>query len=277
MSSEQSDLPPTITLTTDFGLSDSYVAQICGVIISINPQARIVDISHGVLPHQILQATYLTQAAWPCFPSGAVHLAVVDPGVGSDRRPIVLHTLQGVFVGPDNGVLSAALPDNVRPDEPRRIPLPAQTNAFEISNARYIQERVSNTFHGRDVFAPAAAHLALGVAPEELGAPVHEVMALPPIQAMQQADGAFEAKVVHIDRFGNVISDIRSRDLPDGGFSVEAGERKMRGPFSTYAELDGVGALVGSSGYLEIAVPNGSAAGLLDIQIGAPVRLQPDT
>ena len=276
MPSEQSDLPPPITLTTDFGLSDSYVAQIRGVIIGINPRARIVDISHGVLPQQILQATFITQAAWPCFPSGAVHLAVVDPGVGSDRLPIVLYTQQGVFVGPDNGLLSAALPDDVRPDEPRRIPLPDDACAFEISNRRYIREQVSNTFHGRDVFAPAAAYLALGVAPEELGVPVHEVMALPPIQAVEQADGTFEAKVVHIDHFGNVVSDIRSGDLPDGGFCVEAGERSMRGPFSTYAELDGLGALVGSSGYLEIAVPNGSAARLLDVQIGAPVRLRPD-
>lgn len=276
MSSEQSDLPPTITLTTDFGLSDSYVAQVKGVIIGINPRARIVDISHDVLPQQIVQATYLTQAAWPYFPPGAVHLAVVDPGVGSERRPIVLHTRQGVFVGPDNGVLSAALPDGVRPDEPRRISLPDHASAFEISNARYMLERVSKTFHGRDVFAPAAAYLALGVAPDELGAPVHEVMALPLIQAAEQADGTFEANVVHIDRFGNVISDIRSRDLPDGGFCLEVGERSMRGPFSTYAELDGLGALVGSSGYLEIAVPNGSAALLLDVKIGAPVRLQPD-
>ena len=273
---QRSDLPPIVTLTTDFGLSDSYVPQIKGVIMSINPGARIADISHGVLPQQILQATYLTQVAWPYYPSGTIHLVVVDPGVGSARRPIVLHTQQGFFVGPDNGVLSAALPDDVRPDEPRHIPLPDHASAFEITNARYIQEQVSKTFHGRDVFAPAAAHLALGVAPEDMGAPVHEVMALPRIQAVEGPDGTFEATVVHIDRFGNVISDIRSQDLPDGGFSVEVGDRRLRGPFSTYADLDGLGALVGSSGYVEVAVPNGNAARMLDVRIGAVVRLKPD-
>jgi S-adenosylmethionine hydrolase len=276
MSTGQSELPPTITLTTDFGLTDSYVAQIKGVIIGISPRARIVDISHGVLPQQIRQATFLTQAAWPCFPSRTIHVAVVDPGVGRDRRSIVLHTQQGVFVGPDNGVLSAAYPDDARPDEPHQIPLPDGVNGFEISNPRYMREPVSKTFHGRDVFAPAAAHLALGIGPEELGEPLQAVMALPPIQAVRHADGTFEAKVVHIDRFGNVISDIRSRNLPTGGFTVKAGGQTMRGPFGTYAELDGPGALVGSSGYLELAAPNANAASLLDLEIGAPVTLQPD-
>lgn len=276
MPSEQSDLPPVITLTTDFGLSDSYVAQLKGVIIGINPRVRIVDISHSVLPQQMLQATYLTQTAWPYFPSGSVHLAVVDPGVGTDRRSIALETPQGVFVGPDNGVLSAALPDDVRPDRPGRIPLPDTVRAFEISSPQYMLDHVSNTFHGRDVFAPVAAHLALGVAPEELGPPVSEVFTLPAIQATKLVDGTFEGTVIHIDHFGNIISDIRSQDLPEGGFSVEAGTGRLRGPVCTYAELDGPGALVGSSGYLEIAVPNGSAARLLDVQIGAPVRLQPD-
>ncbi len=275
MPSEPSERPSTVTLTTDFGLADSYVAQIKGVVIGINPRARIIDISHDVLPQQILQATFLTQEAWPCFPAGTVHLAVVDPGVGGDRHPIVLQTRQGVFVGPDNGVLSAALSDDVRPDEPRRVPLPDDVSAFEISNTQYMREPVSRTFHGRDVFAPAAAHLALGVGPEELGPPAKAVMALPPIHAVEQPDGTFKAKVVHIDRFGNVISDIRSTDLPAGGFTVKAGERNVPGPFGTYAELDGLGALVGSSGYLEIAVANENAARLLEVQIGSPLRLQP--
>lgn len=276
MSSGTSEPPSIITLTTDFGLSDSYVAQIKGVILGINPWARIVDISHGILPQQILQATFITQTAWPCFPPRTVHLAVVDPGVGSERRLIALQTPEAIFVGPDNGVLSAALPDGVRPNEPRRIALPGDVKAFEISNRRYMREEVSKTFHGRDVFAPAAAYLTLGVGPEELGAPVQEVMVLPPIQSVKQPDGTFDAKVIHIDRFGNVISDIRSADLPAGRFSVRAGDRNVPGPFATYAEMDGLGALVGSSGYLEIAVPNGNAARLLHIQIGAPLRLQPN-
>ena len=268
--------PVIITLTTDFGTSDSYVAQMKGVILGINAKARIVDISHGVLPQQILQATFITQTAWPYFPPGAVHVAVVDPGVGSDRRPIVLHTQQGIFVGPDNGVLSAGLPDGVRPDEPRRIPLTEHASAFEISDARYIQERVSNTFHGRDVFAPAAAHLALGVAPEELGPAVDEVMALPLIRAVEQADGTFEAQVVHIDHFGNVITSMRVEDLAAGEFSLQVGDHSVPGPFETYSQMSGLGALAGSSGYLEIAAPNGSAAETLGVEIGARVRLQPE-
>ncbi|MCI0777945.1 MAG: SAM-dependent chlorinase/fluorinase [Chloroflexi bacterium] len=268
--------PSIITLTTDFGTSDSYVAQMKGVILSINANVRIVDISHDVRPQQVLQATYLTQTAWPYFPPGAVHLAVVDPGVGSDRLPIVLHTKQGVYVGPDNGVLSAALPDEARPATCSTILLPVGVRAFAITDRRFMRERVSVTFHGRDIFAPAAAHLSLGVNVGELGEAIDGLVAMPSVRAERVADGSMQAQVIHIDRFGNVITSIRWEDLAAGQFSLQIGGQSVPGPFETYAQLQGLGALAGSSGYLEIAVPNGSAVEALGVEIGARVRLEPE-
>ncbi len=268
--------PPIITLTTDFGTSDSYVAQMKGVILGINPNARIVDISHDVRPQQVLQATYLTQAAWPYFPSGTVHLAVVDPGVGTERRALAVESEQGLYIGPDNGVLSAALPDDERPATCSTIRRPAGVRAFAITDERFIRERVSATFHGRDIFAPAAAHLSLGVNVDELGDAIDGLVAMPSIRAERDAAGSMQAQVIHIDRFGNVITSIRLEDLAAGEFSLQVGGHKVPGPFETYAELDGLGALGGSSGYLEIAAPSASAADALDVDIGAPVRLQPE-
>lgn len=268
--------PSIITLTTDFGTSDSYVAQMKGVILGINANARIVDISHGVRPQQVLQATYLTQTAWPHFPAGAIHMVVVDPGVGTERRALALESEQGLYIGPDNGVLSAALPDGARPAACSTIRPPAGVRAFAITDRRFMRERVSATFHGRDVFAPAAAHLSLGVNVEELGEEIDGLVAMPSIRADRGADGSMQAQVIHIDRFGNVITSIRLADLAAGEFSLQVGGHRVPGPFETYAELDGLGALVGSSGYLEIAAPNGSAAEALDADIGAPVRLQPE-
>lgn len=258
-----------ITLTTDFGLADPYVAAMKGVILALNPEATIVDVSHAVRPQRLLQGVYLTQAAWPAFPPEAIHVVVVDPGVGSERRALVLETPRGLFVGPDNGVLSSALPEEARPASgPALVEVPAGCRAFSITNRRYLREPVSATFHGRDVFAPAAAHLSLGVPPEELGEPVDSLLAFPPLRARRCPDGALQARVLHIDRFGNVITDVRADDLPDGAFTVELAGRLVPGPVRTYADASGLAALVGSSGYLEIALPNGSAADALHVDIG---------
>ncbi len=268
--------PSIITLTTDFGMSDSYVAQMKGVILGINANARIVDISHDVRPQQVLQATYLTQAAWPHFPARTIHVVVVDPGVGTERRALVLESEMGLYIGPDNGVLSAALPDDARPTTRSTIRPPTGARAFAITDRRFMRERVSATFHGRDIFAPAAAHLSLGVNVEEFGEAIDGLVAMPSIRAERGADGSMQAQVIHIDRFGNVITSVRLDDLAVGEFSLQVGSHKVPGPFETYAELDGLGALGGSSGYLEIAAPNGSAAVALGVDIGAPVRLQPE-
>jgi S-adenosylmethionine hydrolase len=181
---------PIITLTTDFGLSDTYVAEMKAVILQIAPGTAVIDVSHEVRPQAVMQALYMTQRAWPHFPQGAVHVAVVDPGVGSDRVALALRTPQGFFVGPDNGVLSAALPDVARPTAANATPIdvPTSVRAVAITAERYMRMPVSATFHGRDVFAPAAAHLACGVAIEELGPPMQSVLAYGPLRAKVQPD-----------------------------------------------------------------------------------------
>ena len=271
---------PIITLTTDFGLADQYVAAVRGVILGINRRATIVDVSHGVQPQRILQAVFLTQAAWPLFPTDAIHVAVVDPGVGTDRRALVVVTPQGRFVGPDNGVLSAALPEDARPSPERGLAaaaLPAGYQAFAITNRRYMREQVSATFHGRDVFAPAAAHLSLDVPAKELGEPVEEILAFPPLRARRCSDGTLQAQVVHIDNYGNLVTDARAEDLPSGAFTVELAAESVRGPVRTYAEATGLAALVESTGYLAVVLPGGDAAKRLGVQIGDVAVVRPGT
>ncbi len=269
---------PIITLTTDFGLSDPYVAAMKGVILGLNPRALLVDITHEVRPQQILQATFMTQAAWPYFPPGAIHAVVVDPGVGMGRRAVALETPRGCFVGPDNGALSAALPEEARPaagQKPAPVPLPASYRAYAISSPSYMLRPVSATFHGRDIFAPAAAHLSLGVSIEELGERLDTIVALSPLRARRNADGSLAGRVVHIDRFGNAITDIRAEDLPAQEFAVELRGRRVPGLVRTYAEATVLSALVGSSGYLEAALRNGNAARELGVEIGDAAMLRP--
>ncbi|MCH7699139.1 MAG: SAM-dependent chlorinase/fluorinase [Chloroflexi bacterium] len=266
---------PIITLTTDFGLTDAYVGQMKGVILGISPDARIVDITHEIRSQQIQQAAFLTQTAWPAFPQGTIHVAVVDPGVGTERRAILLQTDQGSFLGPDNGVLSAALPDDTRPATASVIPASGSLRVFELSNEVYMRQPTSATFHGRDIFAPAAAHLSIGLDPAELGSPLTELNALPPFRAARGEDGTMTGQVVHVDRYGNVVTDIRSADLPEGSFSIEVAGHSVPGPYRTFADLEGLGAIVGSSQFLGIAAPEGDAAKILEIDIGGPVRLRP--
>lgn len=268
--------PPIITLTTDFGLSDAYAGAMKGVLLSINPRVTIVDISHDVRPQQISQAAFLTQAAWPHFPDGAIHIAVVDPGVGTERRAVAIETPRGRFVGPDNGVLSAALPDEARrADEAAPVALPAGYRAFAITNAPYMREPVSATFHGRDIFAPAAAHLSLGVPIEELGEPADRIVALPALRARRMSDGSLGGHVVHIDHFGNMITDIRAEDVPAQEFVVLMGRHRAPGPVPAYASATALCALAGSSGYIEVALPNGNAARELGCAIGDTATLRP--
>jgi len=266
-----------VTLTTDFGLADHYAGAMKGVILGLSRDAVIVDITHDIGPQRLLQAVFVTQAAWPFYPSDAIHVVVVDPGVGSERRAIALATPHGRFVGPDNGVLSAALPEAVREQaggSPGPVALPPDCRAFEITERRYLREPVSATFHGRDVFGPAAAHLSLGVAPSELGAPVDTLLAFPPLRARRTPDGALEGQVVHIDRYGNVITDLRAEDLPESAFTVELAGQAVRGPVRTYADASGLAAIVGSTGYLGVVLPTGNAAEALGVDVGAPVTLR---
>jgi S-adenosylmethionine hydrolase len=266
--------PPIITLTTDFGAQDPYVAAVKGAILTINPAAQLVDVSHAIRPQAIEQAVFVTAAAWPYFPPGAIHVAVVDPAVGSQRRALALRAGTATFVGPDNGVLSAALPDKVRAtagDSPAPVGLPTGCRAVSLSNERYFRSPVSSTFHGRDIFGPVAAHLSLGVALEELGEPVQRITALPPFRARRQPDGSLRGRVLHIDAFGNLITDVRLEDLPSAKALVQVADHTIEGVSTTYEAGANLRAVTGSSGYLEIAAPGGSAAAILKADLGLPV------
>jgi S-adenosylmethionine hydrolase len=264
-----------ITLLTDFGLMGPYVGAMKGAILSVNPQALVVDITHEVHPQQVEEGAFILAQAWPYFPQGTVHVAVVDPGVGTGRRALALATPHAVFVGPDNGLLSSALPEEWRPAAPGPVPLPPGVKAVALENPRYHRHPVSPTFHGRDIFGPAAAHISRGVPLEELGPPVHEVMALPPFRAHRQPDGTLEGRILHIDRFGNLVTTVRQEDLPWPKVKVQLGPHQVPGLVRTYAQAQGPCALIGSSGFLEIAVPGGSAAQVLGAHLGQAVRVEP--
>lgn len=270
------DRSPIVTLTTDFGLADPYVAAMKGVILSLNPAVTIVDVTHEVRPQRIAQGAFLLSQALPYFPSGTVHVVVVDPGVGTARRALALATPDAILVGPDNGVLSAVLPDEARSRVgaaagPAAVTLPDGYRAVALTRRRYMRQPVSATFHGRDIFAPAAAHLSLGVELEALGPAVKEILALPPFRARRRADGVLEGRVLHVDRFGNLITDVRAEDLTSARVEVRVGGQGVEGLAHTYEEVSGVKALIGSAGYLEVARLGGSAAYWLGADIGDAV------
>ena len=273
------DSAPVITLTTDFGLSEHYVGAMKGAILSVNPRATIVDITHDVQPQRVDEGCYLLGAAWPYFPSGSVHVAVVDPGVGGERKAIALATPAGFFVGPDNGILSAALPDTARPrgfrGMPKPAPLPSGYVAVAISNPSFMRHPVSPTFHGRDVFAPAAAHLTLGVDIDRFGERVASILALPLLKAVKKADGSLAGRVIHVDRFGNLVTSIRAVDIGGSDVTVEIEGAVLHGRATTYGDGNDLVALIDSSGYLEVALPLGNAARLLDADLETPVTVRP--
>ena len=276
---------PLVTLTTDFGTADGYVGTMKGVILDIAPGARLVDLSHEIAPQDVRQAAYVLYTAYSFFPPHTVHLVVVDPGVGSARRPIGLRTPKGFFVGPDNGVFSY-----VMAREPVEV-------LVELADPRYRLPQVSHTFHGRDVFAPAAAHLAAGVRIEALGPPVPDPVTFPPPR-LEIASDSVTGEVLHADHFGNVITSIGKLAWSGDRLSLEpafreagnreqvrfkaaestvvAGEWEVAGVFRTYAEVEPgeVLALVGSEGHLEIAVREGNAARRLRLRPGQTVVLR---
>jgi S-adenosylmethionine hydrolase len=263
-----------ITLTTDFGLSDAYVAAMKGVILSINPEARLIDICHNIQPQNIRQAAFVLSTAYPFFPQRTIHVVVVDPGVGTERRAIILRTASADFVAPDNGVLSYVIRQPA--DKADRHQLGAGLEAVAITNPRFWRSPLSATFHGRDIFAPVAAHLSLGTPLKEFGETVASVTTLPLPQPRREPDGTLVGHVLHIDSFGNLISDIRGDDLaqPAEAVTVEVGGRLISGLSRTYAGGGGLLALIGSSGYLEVSLAGGNAASSLDAGVGDEVRVR---
>jgi S-adenosyl-L-methionine hydrolase (adenosine-forming) len=253
-----------VTLLTDFGETDHYVASMKGVILSRDPRIRIVDITHGIPAQDIGSAAFTLTCCYRDFPDGTVHLAVVDPGVGSPRRAIAIRTAKYFFVGPDNGVFSHAL-QREQPWEVREI------ESFSRS-----KKAVSSTFHGRDVFAPAAAALAVGWRFEAIGRLIEHIVMLPRIGVVRQEDKALSGHVIHIDRFGNCVTSFTPADFHGQdwrAFQFEAGGTEISETRQFYAEKAGSMPFVilGSSGFLEISSNGGSAAESLALSVGAPV------
>ena len=259
-----------VVFTTDFGLSDAYAGVMKGVALSINPNLRLIDLTHQILPQNVAQGSFLLGINHRFFTDDAIHVAVVDPGVGTDRRPVLLSTPCGMFVAPDNGLLSGVITgylDSV-PTGAGHVDLPSELSAVHLTNPEYWNHPVSQTFHGRDIFTPVAAHLSMGVPPEDLGEPIDSLYYLPMPQPFSQ-DGGVTGRVIYQDVYGNLITNISADGLPD----VELLEVRIKGrrivglsrTFNdgTHVGEDGLIALVASHGYLEVALPNGSAAGLL--------------
>jgi S-adenosylmethionine hydrolase len=267
-----------ITLTTDFGLADAYVAAMKGVILGINPDARLVDISHTIKPQNIAQAAFILSTVYKFFPRGTVHLVVVDPGVGTERKSVILRTPEADFIAPDNGVLSYIVDEYTGGEAVAgRQPLDTgKAQAIEIINRRYWRPEVSPTFHGRDIFAPVAAHLSLGTPPSEFGNPISSLVMLPLLQPHREPDSTLVSRILHIDNFGNLITNARNFDLPPEttGITVKVKNKLINGLVKTYAESDGLCALIGSSGHLEIALKDGSAAVYLKAGVGDEVKIK---
>ena len=245
---------PLVTLLTDFGTADGYVAEMKGVLLAQAPEAQLVDAAHDVPPQDVESARLALARYWRRYPEGTVHLAVVDPGVGSERRALAVASHGRLLVGPDNGVLSPAL---LLPGA-RAVSLPVPTN-------------VSATFHGRDVFAPAAARLAGGVSLEALGEPCHDPVVRRTPEAHRLADGAVRGEVIAVDRFGNLITNLIARR----GATFELAGRRI--PLArTYADAvpGALVALTGSSGLVEIAQRDGHAARELGLVRGASVVMR---
>ncbi len=270
-----------ITLTTDFGLNDGYVASIKGAILSVNPQATLVDVAHTVEPQNVAQAAYLVGAVHRHFPRGSIHFVVVDPGVGTQRQAAILATPEAAFVAPDNGCLSQVLEDTgagPNDGDGRRAPGTGSA-AFAITSERFFRHPVSATFLGRDIFAPVAAHLSLGRRPDEFGEPLATLQALPPDHPHRTDDGHLIGRIVHVDTFGNLISNITTDDLA-GAFgagsesmSFEIAGHTIRGLCRTYSDASGTLALIDSNGHLEIAANNGSARDLLSAGVDSAVTV----
>ena len=259
--------PAIITLLTDFGSADYFVGAMKGVILSINPDARIVDITHEIPAQDIAGAAFTLLAAYAAFPAGTIHVGVVDPGVGSSRRPLLVVANDQFFVGPDNGIFSYVI--DRQPD----------AHLFDITNRKYFRQPVSETFHGRDIFAPVAGALSNGVEADDFGAEIHDHVRLVPLAPEKVGKDKLRARIIHIDRFGNCITNLTEENLTpqliEGGAQLTINGQKIkafRRFFSDEKSNDEkLFALWGSAGFLEVAAKNRSAAKLLKAKRGQAV------
>jgi S-adenosylmethionine hydrolase len=263
---------PIVALLTDFGTQDHYVGAVKGAVLAACPEATLVDIVHDLPAHDVAEGAFTLAAAYRAFPPGTVFLGVVDPGVGSDRRGLALEAGGYRFVGPDNGIFTVVLDEH------------KDARIRRITNAGLFRPEVSSTFHARDIFGPVAGHLARGMPLDEVGPPVNDPVLFAMEAVRQRGPREWEGTVLHVDRFGNLTTNLSARDM-DGILSRVSGDPTeivvvVEGivlPFvRTYADVsEGEScALMGSSGRLEVAVHRGSASRVLGAGRGAPVRVR---
>lgn len=259
-----------ITLLTDFGLQDGYPGVMKGVIWGIAPDAQIADLTHDIPPQDVLQGAMALRRLAPYFPPGTVHVGVVDPGVGTPRRPLAARLGEQFFVGPDNGLVSLLLAHA----EAQGLPV----RCIHLNRAEFWLPQVSHSFHGRDIFAPVAAHLACGVSLERLGEPIDEPVRLE-IPEPQRIENGWWAQVLHIDRFGNLATNLGREQIgPEPSLRVRIGGREIHGLSQAYGDASPgeLVALFDSSGCLSVAVVNGDAARRLQVKTGDPVEVFQD-
>ena len=272
-----------ITLTTDFGIADTYVGAIKGAILSVNPEVTIIDITHNIEPQNILQAAYSLNNVYRYFPKKSIHLAVVDPGVGSRRNGVILKTADALFVAPDNGVLSYVINDLLvdenavegNPQMLTEVKLCEGLEAVVITDPRFWRQPISSTFHARDIFAPVAAGLSLGISIYEFGEKLNSLHVFPTRRPHMDEDGHLIGQVIWIDRFGNLVTNIKGTDLLRRDVQFEIRGHLLYGLYYYYEEADGLAAVLGSNGQVEIALTNGNACDSLDAQIGDQVIASP--
>jgi len=256
-----------ITLLTDFGQRDYFVGAMKGVILSINPDANIVDISHEIPPQDIEAAAFNLLSCYEDFPTRTVHVAVVDPGVGSDRRAIAIECAGQFFVGPDNGLFSWICERE------------EDWTAFHLTKRQFFRQLVSHTFHGRDIFAPVAAHLSNGTALSEFGELLRGIVKLDSLAPKTINENTIEGRIIHIDRFGNCVTNFSAEHLSSRGtatsWKMVINDREIDSLRHSFAEarMNEIFCVVGSAGFLEISARNASAAELLGVRRGQTVQL----
>jgi len=258
-----------IVLLTDFGFRDYYVGVMKGVIYGVAPEARIVDLSHNIMPQDVAEAAFVLASSYRYFPPGTIFVCVVDPGVGSDRAIICAEIDKRVFLAPDNGLLGILASEH------------APKNVYEVTNTDYFLQDLSRTFHGRDIFAPVAGHLSSGVSPSAFGPAVAHLRNLPLPKPVRTPSGSLRGEIVYIDQFGNLVTSISEATLrnsfrcPDDHLAVSVKRRTIQGMSQSYSarEAGELLATISSSGFLEVAVNQGSAERELGCQKGDSVTL----
>jgi S-adenosylmethionine hydrolase len=249
-----------IALLTDFGTKDYFVGAMKGVILTVNQDVKIIDITHEIPPQNISSASFTLHACYKSFPQKTIFIAVVDPGVGSNRRAILVETDDYYFVAPDNGLLSFVFDQN------------SNFRVFELTEKKFFAEKISQTFHGRDIFAPVAAHLSKGVKPNAFGTEIKDFVYFRTAKPQKNSVNKIEAEIIHIDRFGNLITNLKEKDLPEK-FLLEISTKRISKlqNFFAEAETGEVFMILGSAGFLEIVAFQDSAANLLNAKIGQKI------